>query len=95
MTMDKQNVHIQFQDRMVSYDTFIADLAAQIAEQLATIKDGPAYISQRTAYRLYGRGNVTRWVASGKVHPCKRPGKTEYSTAELRKMQRTQQDYFK
>lgn len=87
-------LHIQFPDRMVSYDTFMSDLASRIAEQLTAIKQQPEVISQREAYRQYGRGNVERWLRQGKLHPCKRPGKVEYHTSELRQMQQVQQDYF-
>lgn len=39
--------------------------------------------------------DVQRWVRQNKVHPCKRVGMMEYTTAELRKAQSNQQDYFK
>ena len=42
-----------------------------------------------------GGGNVDRWRKQGKITPCKRPGKVEYRTIELRTLQRLQQDYFK
>lgn len=31
----------------------------------------------------------------GKINPCKRPGKVEYRTVELRALQQKKQDYFK
>ena len=43
---------------------------------------------------MFGRRNVERWKRQGKIVPCKRPGKVEYRTAELRFLQRTVQDYF-
>lgn len=52
-------------------------------------------VSQRKAYAMFGRGNVDRWRKQGKITPCKRPGKVEYRTIELRTLQRLQQDYFK
>lgn len=88
-------MQIQFPDRMVTYDTFMSDLASRIAEKLLALKEQPEVISQRSAYREYGRGNVERWLKQGKLHPCKRPGKVEYTTAELRMAQQIQQDYFK
>lgn len=86
-------MQIQFPDRMVSYDTFMADLSNRIAERIVAIKQEPEVISQRMAYRQYGRANVQRWVRQNKVHPCKRVGMMEYTTAELRKAQSNQQDY--
>lgn len=88
-------MQIQFPDRMVSYDVFMSDLATRIAEKLISIREQPEVISQRAAYRAYGKPNVQRWLRQGKLHPCKRIGKVEYSTAELRLAQQDQQDYFK
>lgn len=88
-------MHIQFPDRMVTYDVFMSDLANRIAEKLLCIREHPEVISQRAAYREFGKTNVQRWLRQGKLHPCKRIGKVEYSTAELRMAQQVQQDYFK
>lgn len=55
----------------------------------------PEMVSQRQAYAMFGRGNVDRWRKQGKINPCKRPGKVEYRTVELRVLQQKQQDYFK
>ena len=88
-------MQIQFPDRMVTYDVFMSDLASRIAEKLLCIREQPEVISQRAAYREYGKANVQRWLRQGKLHPCKRIGKVEYSTAELRMAQFNQQDYFK
>ena len=43
---------------------------------------------------MFGRGNVERWRKQGKVTAYKRPGKVEYQTADLRLLQRIQQDYL-
>lgn len=88
-------MQIQFPDRMVTYDVFMSDLATRIAEKIISIREQPDVISQRAAYREYGKQNVQRWLRQGKLHPCKRIGKVEYSTAELRMAQSNQQDYFK
>lgn len=85
---------IQFSDRAVPYSVFLKDVAAEIVTLLKKDKTDPEYISQRKAYKMFGRRNVDRWRLQGKVKPCKRPGKVEYCTAELRLLQRTQQDYF-
>ena len=88
-------MQIQFPDRMVSYESFMSDLAGRIAERLQEIRQQPETMSQRTAYREFGRANVERWLRQGKLHPCKRVGKMEYKTSELRLAQSVKQDYFK
>lgn len=86
---------LQFLDRLIPYDTFLNDVAARVVRMLKTDLNDPEYISQRKAYEMFGRRNVERWRKQGKVQPCKRPGKLEYRTADLRLLQRTVQDYFK
>lgn len=86
---------LEFSDRMIPYEEFANDLAARIANMIQSTHDDPEYISQNKAWRLFGRRNVERWRKEGKVEPCKRPGKLEYRTADLRQLQRTTQDYFK
>ncbi|UWG05571.1 MAG: Protein of unknown function (DUF3853) [Bacteriophage sp.] len=85
---------IDFSDKSVPYDVFVHDVAACVVRLLKAEKADPERISQRTAYTMFGRGNVDRWRKQGKIQPCKRPGKVEYVTADLRQLQRTQQDYF-
>lgn len=87
-------VYIQFQDKLVSYETFMSDLSARLARMIKTDAADPEYISQRKAYTIFGRRNVDRWRRNGKIRPYKRPGKIEYRTADLRLLQRTEQDYF-
>lgn len=86
---------LQFLDHLIPYDTFLNDVAARVVKMLKTDKDDPEYVSQRMAYEMFGRRNVERWRKQGKVEPCKRPGKLEYRTADLRLLQRVTQDYFK
>lgn len=88
-------VVLDFTDKQVPYDVFMADLSARVAERLAAIQQEPDVVSQREAYRRFGRANVERWLKQGKLHPAKRVGKMEYKTSELRKMRDTKQDYFK
>lgn len=85
---------LYFSDRTVSYGTFVRSVAAEVAHFLQEDKADPEYISQRKAFEIFGRRNVERWRRQEKVKPCKRPGKMEYRTADLRLLQRTQQDYF-
>lgn len=86
---------LQFLDRLIPYDKFLNDVAARVVKMLKTDSDDPEYVSQRKAYEMFSRRNVERWRKQGKVQPCKRPGKLEYRTADLRLLQRTVQDYFK
>ena len=86
---------LQLLDHLIPYDTFLNDVAARVVKMVKTDKDEPEYVSQRKAYEMFGRRNVERWRKQGKVQPCKRPGKLEYRTADLRLLQRVTQDYFK
>jgi len=88
-------VQISFPDRMVSYDTFMNDLAQRVAAAIHEQRDMPEYVSQRKAWQMFGRRNVCRWLRTGQLHPCKRPGKIEYSTVELRCCQSNVQDYLR
>lgn len=86
---------IQFSDKSVPYGVFVKAVAAEIVHILRKDNTDPEYISQRKAYEIFGRRNVERWRRQGKVSPCKRPGKLEYRMADLRLLQRSQQDYFR
>ena len=86
---------LQFLDHLIPYDTFLNDVAAMVVKMLKNDMDDPEYVSQRKAYEMFGRRNVERWRKEGKVEPCKRPGRLEYRTADLRLLQRVKQDYFK
>ena len=85
---------IHFCDKLVTYDSFVGDLAARIVRMLKHDADDPEFISQSKAFQMFGRGNVERWRKQGKVKAYKRPGKVEYRTADLRRQQRIQQDYL-
>lgn len=85
---------LQFPDKCVSYQTFVHDVAAQVAFFMKADRADPERISQNKAFTMFGRGNVERWREKGRLTVFKRPGKVEYLTAELRYCQRTQQDYF-
>lgn len=88
------SVNIQFSDRVVSYETFLSDLTARLAEAVRSDANDPEYVSQRQAYEIFGRKNIDRWRRTGKVSPSKRPGKVEYRMADLRLLQRTEHDYL-
>lgn len=85
---------LQFADKSVPYGVFVKDVAAEVVNLLKKDEADPEYISQNRAFAMFGRANVERWRRQGKVSPCKRPGRLEYRTADLRLLQRTQQDYF-
>ena len=85
---------LQFLDRLIPYETFLNDIASRVVRMIKLDKDDPEFVSQRKAYEMFGRRNVERWRKQGKVQPCKRPGKLEYRTADLRALQRVKQDYF-
>lgn len=89
-----QTVMIQFEDKLVSYDTFMNDLSSRIVAKIKSTRNDPEYVSQAQAYRMFGRANVERWRRQGKIYPRKRPGKLEYSVVELRKLQEVSQDYY-
>lgn len=84
-----------FSDKAVSYATFVRDVAASVVCLMDQFRNDPEIISQRKAYAMFGRGNVDRWRRQGKIVPCKRPGKVEYRTAELRHLQQRKHDYSK
>ena len=87
-------VQFQFPDRMVTYDQFVSDVAARLSSHLRVRTDDPLYMSQARAFKVFGRANVERWRRTGKVKPCRRPGKLEYETRKLRELQSAEQDYL-
>lgn len=76
------------------YGRLVNDIAARVAEHITQAAVQPYMVSQREAYRLYGRSNVERWLRQGLITAHKRPGKVEYYTADLRRLADRQQDYF-
>ena len=87
---------LQFADKCVPYEVFIKDLAREIvALQTEALRQSNDIISQRKAYKLFGTGNVRRWVKEEKLVPVsKRPGKIEYRIFDLKRLQERQQDYY-
>lgn len=78
----------------MSYDRFVEDVAVRVASAISRNQSDKEFISQRKEYAMFGRANVDRWRRKGMVKPCKRPGKVEYRTTDLRKCQNREQDYF-
>lgn len=76
---------LNFPDKCVRYSTFLNDVAAKVVHMIKQDANDPEFISQNKAFQMFGRGNVERWRKQGKV---------EYRTADLRLLQRIQQDYL-
>lgn len=89
-------LQIAFSDKCVTYETFINDLAAALVPKLMEAMENPSdIISQRRAFKIFGEGNIRRWLRQGHLKPfSKRPGKIEYKLSDLRILQQRQQDYF-
>ena len=89
-------IHMEFPDKTVTYETFINDLATVLAPKLKELMNNPSdVISQREAYRRFGKCNVMRWVRTMKLVPfSKRPGKVEYRVSDLLVLQQRKQDYM-
>lgn len=85
---------LQFADKMVSYDTFMNDLASRIVTEVEKRRTEPEYVSKRKAYETFGRANVDRWISQERLTVRKRPGKVELLSAELRRCQAIEQDYL-
>ena len=86
---------LQFSDHLVPYEMFIKDLASQIVRFLKEDSNDPEFVSQRKDFELFGRRNIERWRKMGLIEGCRKPGKLEYRTADLRFLQRCPQDYLK
>ena len=87
-------IQISFSDKVVTYETFVNDVAAKVVAALRRAEALPPYISQTKAFAMFGQGNVRRWREQGKIEPRIRPGKTEYEVSRLMELQNTVQDYF-
>ena len=88
---------IVFEDKNVSYKTFLEDLATFLAPKIALLIKNPPkkYYSERESMRVCGSGNVRRWIKEGKLKPfSKRKGKTEYKVSDLQELHRREQAYF-
>ena len=58
---------IQFADKCVPYEVFVKDLAREIvALQTDTLRMPSDIVSQNKAFKLFGEGNVRRWVKEEK-----------------------------
>ena len=93
---EKMSIMIQFSDKLVPYEVFVKDLARELTAQTSEALRVPnSILSQNKAYKIFGAGNVRRWVREGLLTPIsKRPGKIEYNVFDLKRLQERQQDYF-
>ena len=91
-----KHLMIQFADMCVPYEVFVKDLAREIVTlQTDALRHANDIVSQNKAFKLFGEGNVRRWVKEEKLVPVsKRPGKIEYRVFDLKRLQERQQDYF-
>lgn len=62
-----QVVQIQFADKMLSFDTFIAAIRNVVKEEVCKAVGKKPFISKRQAYNTYGR-KIDRWIDKGFVH---------------------------
>ena len=91
-----KHLMLQFADKCVPYEVFVKDLAREIvALQTDALRLPNDIVSQNKAFKLFGEGNVRRWVKEEKLVPVsKRPGKIEYRIFDLKRLQERQQDYY-
>ena len=89
-------MQLQFADKMVTYETFINDVASRLASILSEDKqDKRLFISQAEAIRKYGKSNVKRWRDQGKIEPrLTSTGRLQYNQERLRDLSRNLQDYL-
>ncbi len=85
---------ITFPTNSVTYDKFVTDIAAKLASFMKEDQNDAAYISQRKAIALYGKGNIERWKKSGAISPVSRPGKIEYNQSVLKELSRTDEVFI-
>jgi hypothetical protein len=90
------NIMINFPDKLVPYEVFVKDIAREVtAQTIEALRAPNSIISQNKAYKIFGAGNVRRWIKEGLLTPIsKRPGKIEYNVFDLKRLQEREQDYF-
>lgn len=94
--MGQITIEIKYDNKLVQPDVFAKFLFPYILklwfEHQRLSKD---VISQREAYKTYGKGNVMRWKKNGELIPLSiRTGKIEYKVTDLEKLRNRFQDYF-
>lgn len=94
--MGQITIEIKYDNKLVQPDVFAKFLFPYILElwfeHQRLSKD---VISQREAYKTYGKGNVMRWKGRGELKPFSvRPGKIKYKVEDLEKLHNRFQDYF-
>ena len=59
------NEPLFFIDRHVPYDVFLNDIASRVVKMIKLDANDPELVSQRMAYKMFGRRNVQRWKRMG------------------------------
>lgn len=78
---------IRFQNIDIPYERLIDDIARRVSYYMTSNQTPPPILSQRQAYRYFGRANVQKWIQSGKLLPISRTkGKISYKTADILKL---------
>ena len=92
--MDDKSV-LQFGDQTVSFEQFVDSLATKVALRMHQIEKGQFEISQRQAYKMFGKSDVQRWIKNGKLEPVRiSPGKKRYRLIDLQQLANIQQNYI-
>lgn len=92
---DEKEKEVAFADKSVTYDKFLDELATRLAVRLHLVEKCNGVISQRQAYKMFGRADVDRWIRSGKLKPTRiSPGKILYSIVDLYKLAKIKQNYL-
>lgn len=89
---------IVFEDKNVSYKTFLEDLATFLAPKIALLIKNPPkkYYSERESMRVFGSGNVRRWIKEGKLKPfSKRKERQNTKSATFRSYTEESKTTFK
>lgn len=85
---------IQFQDKMISFATFMDAIRNVVREEVSNIVGVSDTMSQRQAYSKYGQARVNHWKQKGLLHPSKTRGKVLYKLSELETCKLRIQDYL-
>lgn len=85
---------LQIGDQTMTFEQLVDSLATKVALRLHQIEKGEFEISQRQAYKLFGKSDVQRWIRNGKIQPVRiSPGKKRYRLIDLQKLASIQQNY--
>ncbi len=89
--------YLEFSDKTISLETFMDKLTDILVPKLVLAMKSPPTerVSKNAAIKMCGRGNIDRWIRTGKLEPVKvTPGKHEFLVKDLLRLKSVQQDYF-